>query len=174
MGRQTVTMRKQLTVLLGMIGVFTVVSSLFIYEWLKPTFQYPEARAGVLDAREWSFAKQGIVPLRGEWEFYENKLLTPQDFLANGKALEAERRIVRVPGGWKSSGTSGSGYGAGTYRLRIAVSDPNFYSFRGKKDSLVQPRLHERSGPWRYRQSRSVGGPVRTEQPSVYRYDQSG
>lgn len=129
-------MRKQLTVLLGMIGVFAVVSSLFIYEWLNPTFQYPEARDGALDAREWNFAKQGIVPLRGEWEFYENKLLTPQDFLANGKALEAERRIVRVPGGWKRSGSSGGGYGAGTYRLRIAVSDPNFYSFRGKKIRL--------------------------------------
>ncbi|WP_277532271.1 hypothetical protein [Cohnella rhizosphaerae] len=167
-------MRKQLTVLLGMIGVFAVVSSLFIYEWLNPTFQYPEARDGALDAREWNFAKQGIVPLRGEWEFYENKLLTPQDFLANGKALEAERRIVRVPGGWKRSGSSGGGYGAGTYRLRIAVSDPNFYSFRGKKDSLVQPHLYERGGPGRQRQARSVGGSVRAEQSSVYRYDQSG
>lgn len=131
--RETDTMRKQWTVLIGMIAVFTVVTSLFIYEWLKPTFQYPEARGGVLDARQWNFANQGIVPLRGEWEFYENKLLTPQDFHTGDKALEAERRIVRVPGGWKDVVSSGSGYGAGTYRLRIEVSDPNFYSLRGKK-----------------------------------------
>ncbi|MFD2334558.1 ATP-binding protein [Cohnella sp. GCM10020058] len=129
-------MRKQLTVLITMIGVFIVVSSLFIYSWLNPTFQYPEAQAGVLDARQWNFAKQGIIPLRGEWEFYENKLLTPQDFLANGNALEAERRIVRVPGGWKGADSAGSGYGAGTYRLRIAVSEPYFYSLRGKKIRL--------------------------------------
>ncbi|WP_139991758.1 ATP-binding protein [Paenibacillus paridis] len=132
--REPITLRKQWTVLIGMIAVFTVVTSLFIYEWLKDsTYQYPEAQAGVLDAREWDFAKQGIVPLRGEWEFYENKLLIPEDFLVNGKALEAERRIVRVPGGWKGVVSSGSGYGAGTYRLRIEVSDPDFYSLRGKK-----------------------------------------
>lgn len=133
MRQEKSAMRKQLTVLIGMIGVFTVVSSLFIYGWLKPTFQYPEARSGMLDARHWSFAQQGIVPLRGEWEFYEDKLLTPQDFLAHGEELEAERRIVPVPGGWKGAGSSGSGYGAGTYRLRVAVSDPDFYSLRGKK-----------------------------------------
>ncbi|WP_182302665.1 hybrid sensor histidine kinase/response regulator [Cohnella cholangitidis] len=126
-------MRKQLSVLIGMMAVFAVVMSLFIYEWLNPTFQYPEAREGVLDARQWDFAKQGIVPLRGEWEFYENKLLTPQDFRTSVKTLEAERRIVRVPGGWKGVVSSGSGYGAGTYRLRIEVRDPDFYSLRGKK-----------------------------------------
>ncbi|WP_158602433.1 hybrid sensor histidine kinase/response regulator [Cohnella endophytica] len=126
-------MRKQLTLLIGMSVIFTIVTSLFIYGWLNPTVQYPEARGGVLDARQWNFAKQGIVPLRGEWEFYENKLLTPQDFNANGKALEAERIIVRVPGGWKDVVSSGSGFGAGTYRLRIEVGDPDFYSLRGKK-----------------------------------------
>jgi len=131
--REAGTMRKQFTVLIGMLVVFTVVTSLFIYEWLNPTFRYPEARDGVLDARQWNFAKQGIVPLRGEWEFYENKLLTPQDFLANGKSLEAERRIVRVPGDWTGAGSSGSGYGAGTYRLRVEVDGPDFYSLRGKK-----------------------------------------
>ncbi|WP_049790018.1 ATP-binding protein [Paenibacillus sp. JDR-2] len=131
--RETGTGRKHLTVLVGMIVVFTIVTSLFIYGWVKPTFQYPEARGGVLDARQWDFANQGIVPLRGEWEFYENKLLTPQDFNTNGKALEADRRIVHVPGGWKGVDSASSGYGAGTYRLHIKVSDPDFYSLRGKK-----------------------------------------
>ncbi|WP_217492821.1 ATP-binding protein [Bacillus sp. FJAT-27264] len=126
-------MRKQLTVLIGMMLVFTVVISLFVYEWLHPTFQYPEARGGVLDARQWDFAKQGIVPLRGEWEFYENKLLTPQDFQTGGEALEAERRLLRVAGGWKGVVSSDKGHGAGTYRLRVEVKDPDFYSLRAKK-----------------------------------------
>ncbi|WP_379199497.1 ATP-binding protein [Paenibacillus sp. GCM10012306] len=126
-------MRKQLTVLIAMMLVFTVVISTFVYEWLHPTFRYPEARGGVLDARQWNFAKQGIVPLRGEWEFYENKLLTPQDFQTGGKELEAERRFLRVAGGWKGVVSSDRGHGAGTYRLRIEVEDPDFYSLRGKK-----------------------------------------
>jgi two-component system sensor histidine kinase ChiS len=120
-----------LKALIGMIGVFTVLTSLFIYEWLHPSFQYPEARGGLLDAKQWDFENQGIVPLRGEWEFYENKLLAPQDFQTNETALEAERRIIHVPGGWK--GAFGNGYGAGTYRLRVLVSEPDLYSLRGKK-----------------------------------------
>lgn len=125
-------MRNQLTALIGMIGVFAVLTSLFIYEWLHPDFRYPEARAGHLDARQWNFASQGNIPLRGEWEFYENALLTPRDFQTNGEALLGKRRIIRVPGGWKGV-SSGSGYGAGTYRLRVEVRDPDLYSLRGKK-----------------------------------------
>ncbi len=130
MGQEAVTMRKQLTTLIGLIGVFIVVVSLFIYEWVQPAFQYPEAREGQLDARQWNFAKQGILPLRGEWEFYENKLLTPQDFRENEPQIEAERRLIQVPGSWKDYA---GGYGAGTYRLRIQVSEPDLYSLRGKK-----------------------------------------
>lgn len=133
LGREKGAMRKQLTILIAMIGVFATVTSLFVYQWINPTFQYPEAREGVLDARQWSFAKQGIIPLRGEWEFYENKLLTPQDFLAHEEELLAERQIVPVPGGWKGIVSSDRGHGAGTYRLRVEVSEPDFYSLRGKK-----------------------------------------
>ncbi|MEF3306927.1 ATP-binding protein [Paenibacillus sp. GYB003] len=126
-------MNKQLAVLIGMIGLFAVVTSAFIYDWLRPSDRYPEARGGVLDARKWNFAEQGIIPLRGEWEFYENRLLTPDDFRAGGEPLQAERKLTRVPGGWKGISPSASGYGAGTYRLRVQVSEPALYSFRGKK-----------------------------------------
>ncbi|RKN85613.1 ATP-binding protein [Paenibacillus ginsengarvi] len=127
-------MRKQLAVLIGMIGVFAVATLLFIYQWLNPTFQYPEAKDGVLDAARWDFAKQGIIPLRGEWEFYENELLTPQDFSPGGKWVQAVRRTIQVPGSWKDIVSSGSGYGAGTYRLQVRVSgEADYYSLRGKK-----------------------------------------
>ncbi|KIL42469.1 hypothetical protein SD70_00760 [Gordoniibacillus kamchatkensis] len=126
-------MSKQLTVLVIMIGVFAAMTSAFVYGWLRPSAQYPEARGGMLDARQWNFAKQGIIPLRGEWEFYENKLLSPRDFLAGGEKLQTERRIVRVPGNWKGLAFSGSGFGAGTYRLRIQTNEPALYSLRGKK-----------------------------------------
>lgn len=129
-------MRKQLTVLTGMVVVFAVVTSLFLIDWLNPTVRYPEAREGVLDAKPWNFAKQGIVPLRGEWAFYAGKLLTPDDIRTGGKALEVERRFVRVPGGWEDGASSGSGYGAGTYHLRVELSDPDLYSLRGKKIRL--------------------------------------
>jgi len=131
--RESGSKRKQFTVLIGMFVVFTAVTSVFLYQWLNRTYDYPQARAGVLDARQWNFEKQGIIPLRGEWEFYENKLLTPEDFLVPSKELEMARTILRVPGGWKGVVASENGYGAGTYRLRVKVSDPDLYSLRGKK-----------------------------------------
>lgn len=38
------------------------------------------ARAGRLDLGQWDFSTQGIVRLSGQWAFYWNRLLTPQDF----------------------------------------------------------------------------------------------
>ncbi|MDO7907564.1 ATP-binding protein [Paenibacillus sp. JX-17] len=124
-------MKKQLTGLISMVLVFTVATSIFIYEWLHPNVSYPEAREGVLDARNWSFAQQGILPLQGEWEFYKDQLLTPQDFAERAGELQAERHLLPVPGGWKK--VSDDGYGAGTYRLRLLVSDLDNYSLRAKK-----------------------------------------
>jgi hypothetical protein len=130
--QQTPAKGKPINVLISMIAIFAIVTSVFIYDWLHPDHQYPEARAGLLDAREWDFARQGIIPLRGEWEFYENRLLTPQDFQSD-PSLHAESRIVRVPGNLEGALSSGNGYGAGTYRLQMLVSDPDSYSLRGKK-----------------------------------------
>ncbi|UPK44866.1 hybrid sensor histidine kinase/response regulator [Paenibacillus pabuli] len=125
-------MRRQLLVLIGMVGIFAGVTSIFIYEWLHPNLHYPEAREGVLDARQWDFAKQGIIPLRGEWEFYKDQLLTPSDFANRGAEQQPKPHILPVPGGWKGE-VSESGYGAGTYRLRLLVNDPEDYGLRAKK-----------------------------------------
>lgn len=125
-------MKRQLSGLIAMVLVFTVATSIFIYEWLHPNVNYPEAREGVLDARDWDFSQQGIIPLRGEWEFYKDQLLTPQDFADQGADQQTERRFLQVPGGWKGK-VSDDGYGAGTYRLRLLVSDLGDYSLRAKK-----------------------------------------
>lgn len=128
-------MKRQLSVLIGMLLVFAVATSVFIYEWLHTTGNYPEATAGVLDAREWKFSDKGIIPLRGEWEFYKGKLLTPQDFADHTEELQAERLMLQVPGRWDNS-VSDYGHGAGTYRLRLLVSDLGDYSLRIKKTRL--------------------------------------
>ncbi|MGG4049056.1 hybrid sensor histidine kinase/response regulator [Paenibacillus favisporus] len=125
-------MKRQMSGLIAMVLVFTVATSIFIYEWLHPNVNYPEGREGVLDARDWDFSQQGIIPLRGEWEFYKDQLLTPQDFADQGAEQQTERRFLQVPGGWKGK-VSDDGYGAGTYRLRLLVSDLGDYSLRAKK-----------------------------------------
>ncbi|WP_138753943.1 hybrid sensor histidine kinase/response regulator [Paenibacillus sinopodophylli] len=126
-------MNKQLAVWLGIIGLFFVVTVTFIIQWIHPSVSYPQAKDGVLDARAWNFAEEGFIPLRGEWDFYEGKLLTPDDLpimTRDAKAVPAQ-----VPGGWKEieGFPNERGFGAGTYHLKIYVSKADIYSFRGKK-----------------------------------------
>jgi two-component system sensor histidine kinase ChiS len=127
-------MRKHLEIMLGIIVLFFVVLFFFLFDWLHPHTVFPEAREGVLDARGWNFTEQGIIPLKGEWEFYEGKLLSPADF-GNSDQPQVGRRIVKVPANWKGIMASDGqdGYGAGTYRLVIQVDQPDIYSLRAKK-----------------------------------------
>lgn len=119
----------------SMIGVFMIMTSFFLYDWLNPAFEkYPQAYGGQLNASMWDFTTRGIIPLRGEWEFYEGQLLGSQDFLDHPQ-LVAGRQLVRVPGNWKGIVDSGGrdGYGAGTYRLIVQVDKKDLYGFIGKK-----------------------------------------
>jgi len=131
-------MLKKHFVLLGMILLFCIVTFINVFQWLNPSVRFPTAQDGVLNAAEWDFAKQGIIPLRGEWEFYEGLLLGPEDFMKDRESLEQRRRFVQVPGGWKGILESGDGrgHGAGTYRLTIHANDADIYSLRAKKIRL--------------------------------------
>lgn len=84
--------------------------------------QYPEAVSGLLDLRGWDFDAYGPVPLSGEWEFFWEQLLEPE------QGPEGERSLITVPGIW---GESGEGLasddrrtGFATYRLTI-LTDPS-------------------------------------------------
>jgi signal transduction histidine kinase len=79
----------------------------------------PKANHGVIDLRSWSWDKQGIVPLNGQWKFKwyiasQQKGTMDSDFAAS---------TLEVPGTWGSMRT-GSGYplndqGYGIYNLLI-------------------------------------------------------
>jgi two-component system sensor histidine kinase ChiS len=84
----------------------------------------PRAVAGVLDLSQWDFDKQGIVALDGQWEFYWDRLLVPNDF-SGGDPIES-RAFFSVPGFWggfqlRPGPYTGDGFA--TYRLRIKM-DP--------------------------------------------------
>ncbi|WP_230632946.1 hybrid sensor histidine kinase/response regulator [Paenibacillus athensensis] len=84
----------------------------------------PKAVRGVLDLSGWSLERQGMVLLDGEWEFYPDKLLGPDDFRRGGTG-PGDRRYVAVPGTWKSGSLDAYGVkrkGAGTYRLVVRLS----------------------------------------------------
>lgn len=76
-------------------------------------------RNGVLDLAEWNPEKDGLLSLRGEWDFYWNRLLSYNDL----RILEPEADVkANVPSVWnkyKINGHNLPGFGYATYRLEI-------------------------------------------------------
>ena len=80
-----------------------------------------EATSGLLNLVEHDFDRK-VVQLRGEWEFYWARLLTPEDF--RGPDPPVPDGYVRVPGVWNALTVDGRPVGArgyGTYRLLIQL-----------------------------------------------------
>ncbi|MBN2006918.1 MAG: response regulator [Anaerolineae bacterium] len=81
----------------------------------------PVAADGVLDLRQWDFARDGVITLDGEWEIYWNQFLDGSD------APRSPDDYFSVPASWshvlRPDGTAGpTGYA--TLRLRILLPHP--------------------------------------------------
>jgi two-component system sensor histidine kinase ChiS len=113
------------------IITFAVLKLHFIIGWLLLSasaglFAFPSAAAipknGVLDLRGTVLNSSSFYNLNGEWEFYWEKLLTPESYPS-----EKERGsgiLVTVPSYWKSYKSLGevrSGFGYGTYAMTIIL-----------------------------------------------------
>lgn len=83
---------------------------------------YPTALEGVIDFTNWDFEKDGNVLLNGEWEFYWNELLTPEDF----EKTNLTPNWIQVPKPWNNHLDKNQNplpaHGFATYRLRIITS----------------------------------------------------
>jgi PAS domain S-box-containing protein len=83
----------------------------------------PAAQKGVMDLRQWDFNKNGSVVLKGEWEFYWKKLISPDQFKKN-RDLTFE--YINAPDSWNKFEIDGkklSGIGFATYRLKIITRE---------------------------------------------------
>lgn len=79
----------------------------------------PMAKNGLLDLRGWQFDKNGPVALNGQWEFYWEQLLAPEDF-ANPPSTTPE--FFHLPGIWNAGTDTRKALpaqGYATYRLVI-------------------------------------------------------
>lgn len=82
----------------------------------------PKAVDGKLFLTESMFKNQNAIKLDGEWEFYYEKLLTPNDF----KNLNSNQNneTITLPGFWNNiqkSGKSYSPYNFSTFRLQLTI-----------------------------------------------------
>jgi signal transduction histidine kinase len=80
------------------------------------------AENGVLDLRSFDPAAMGPARLDGAWEFYWNRLLTPQDFAES--TAPSPSGLISLPGTWEGMPVNGEklgGTGQATLRLRLRL-----------------------------------------------------
>ncbi|WMT40989.1 ATP-binding protein [Paenibacillus sp. D2_2] len=85
----------------------------------------PEAVNGKMDLSQWNFATDGSVRLDGEWEYYQDRLLNPEDPKAENRP-PVMTGYVHVPDQWdryKVVGGNESAYGQATFRLRVVLPE---------------------------------------------------
>ncbi len=81
----------------------------------------PAAVLGTLDLSGHDLSSE-VIPLRGEWEFYWGRLLTPDEL--RGSNPPAPDGYISVPGAWNGFSLGGetlSGRGYATYRLVVRL-----------------------------------------------------
>ena len=98
--------------------MISVTAMLLFFDFvLTPGIRLPagdayRAESGVLDLRGWSKTEIPCIALDGEWEFFWNQLISPQD------RFQKSNVYAEVPGTW-----SGTSTGFAAYRLRV-LTDP--------------------------------------------------
>ncbi len=82
----------------------------------------PQAQQGFLDLSNWNLHHNGILKLDGEWEFYANQLLTPDDFQSNNPVkLYTYQKVPQPWSYYTIDGQKLPHFGFATYRLRVRL-----------------------------------------------------
>ncbi len=81
-----------------------------------------QAVKGVIDLEQWDQKTDKVIQLNGEWEFYWDQLLTPEDFKRGGEGKPALTGYMKIPSQWNGKKLNGNplpAYGCATYRLLL-------------------------------------------------------
>lgn len=90
------------------------------------------ASKGILDLSRDDFSGDRVVSVQGEWEFYWDRLLTPEDF-APGKTPPVPTGLLPLPGSWKGYQLHDrplGGLGQATFRLRLVTGKAQHLALR--------------------------------------------
>lgn len=121
--------------MLQMNRTFSLILILFFFLFIllftgcmynvKDIANVPAAVNGIIDFSDVDLDKSGIISLDGEWEFYWNELLTPDDFKNN---TPPKTGLIEIPGLWNDYIVNGEALpsdGFATFRLIISNPDRN-------------------------------------------------
>lgn len=119
-------MLKRHVYLLKMAIIFSIMFLSACSASLKSN-DVPLVKGGQIDVSKWDFKSSGNIRLDGQWEFYWNQLIDPDEFQLSNQ----QKTFIDVPGKWnkKIMGNeilSGSGYG--TYRLNIKFDESELHT----------------------------------------------
>lgn len=81
---------------------------------LSASASVPRAEQGVIDLRSWSFSADGAVALDGEWQFYWQELLAPEQ-------VSDAAQLQNVPQSWKRYTGNLPTEGYASYRLTVQL-----------------------------------------------------
>lgn len=130
--------RIKFNVLFGAISFLMVliVLRLIWIDYHDHEGNFPYAKEGLIDFKGVEFDKSQLGLLNGEWEFYPNALLSPEDFRTEGHHLN--KTYINVPAMWKENEVdTNDKYEYGTYRLRMLMKNDGETSY-GIRIPLVQ------------------------------------
>ncbi|MFC4597439.1 ATP-binding protein [Cohnella hongkongensis] len=120
------------------IGALTLLlASLFVL-WLTGngggSRNSLQVRGGTMSLQHWNPEQNPAVKLYGEWEFYWNQLLSPEDFRKQGAALTGSADYIAVPSAWNGQVVNGVKlpiYGEATYRMVLTdIPAPGIYALK--------------------------------------------
>lgn len=101
--------------------------------------QNAKAVKGILNLEEWDLRIDKVIQLNGEWEFYWDQLLTPEDFKKEGEGKPSLTGYMKVPSQWNGkvmNGISLPAYGCATYRLVLRNMPSN--QVYGLKKNIIR------------------------------------
>ncbi|HEX2866575.1 MAG TPA: sensor histidine kinase [Ignavibacteriales bacterium] len=82
----------------------------------------PKAEKGIIDLSSWDFEKDGIAALNGQWEFYWNQIIKPEEFQSAG---DSNLHYFELPSQWNGIKNTElkdlPPMGKATYRLKVKL-----------------------------------------------------
>jgi two-component system sensor histidine kinase ChiS len=93
-------------IIIALLTSAVLCAAIFLSTHGEPFGSPPQAVGGLLNLEDLDFESSGVVPLNGEWQFYD------EQFLSFDQEIPVEGNTISVPGLWNKARKSGAfGYG---------------------------------------------------------------
>ena len=109
------------------INLLLLIIVILLFSCSQKAFEHnvPTSKKGIINLEKWDFKKNGSIKLDGEWEFYWNKMYTPEDFKRGNPKHDF---YIKIPDKWndyKIKAKKLPAIGHGTYRIKVILPENN-------------------------------------------------